>query len=296
MVRWGADEERHDKDHNTNMTQVIMSIQSLFIERLNEWTARMAPHGWKRQERWKHRGWTHLIFASWHTYVSQRVVGRYARRRAIRRIGALIVGLYRDEESRREGERRREARQRERGAARRRIRGVLWDIYIRKEKRRQLTELPREDQWVGPVERWVDGVHEEGGDVVRRIMHAMQCMQAYVKIVLRPQRREREERVRRADAKRRARWRICAMLVRIYKEDKQRGILEERQRRRVGLVCANTRDVGRVTARGGVVYDETRRYAPRIQVYDKYKVKRWPRRDKCGPTLVVTLHYLWGIT
>ena len=86
------------------------------------------------------------------------------------------------------------------------------------------------------------------------------------------------------------------MLVRIYKEEKQRGVLEERRRMRAGLVCANTRDVGRVTARGGVVYDETRRNAPRIQVYDKYKVKRWPRRDKCGPTLVVTLHYLWGIT
>ena len=107
-MRWGADAERHDKDHNTHMTQVVMSIQSLFIERLHEWTARMAPHGWKRQERWKHRGWTALIFASWHEHASRRVVGRYARRRAIRRIGALIVGLYRDEESRRAGERRRE--------------------------------------------------------------------------------------------------------------------------------------------------------------------------------------------
>ena len=146
------------------------------------------------------------------------------------------------------------------------------------------------------MERWVDEAHTEGGDLVHRITHAMRCMQTYVRVTLRPQRREREARVRRKDEKRRARWRICATLVRIYKEEKQRGILDERHRMRVGLVCANTRDAGRVTARGGVVYDETRRNAPRIQVHDKYKVKRWPRRDKCGPTLVVTLHYLWGIT
>ena len=102
--------------------------------------------------------------------------------------------------------------------------------------------------------------------------------------------------MRREDEKQRARWRICAMLVRIHKGDKQRGMLEERRRMRVGLVCANTRDVGRVTARGGVVYDETRRNAPRIQVHDKYKVKRWPRRDKCGPTLVDLLHHMWDVT
>ena len=296
VVRWGANEEAHDKEHNAHVVQTIMGIQSLFIERLHEWTARMAPHGWKRQERWKYRGWTQLILTSWRMHASRRVVGRYARRRALRQIGAILVVLYRDEESRRVGERRREARRRERAEARRKIRGVLWDIYIRREKRRQLAELPREDQWVGPVERWVDAVHEEGGDLAYRIKHAIRCMQMYVRVSLRPQRREREARVRKQEEKRRARWRICAMLVRIHKGEKQRGMLDERRRVRAGLVCANTRDVGRVTARGGVVYDETRRNAPRIQVHDKYKVKRWPRRDKCGPTLVVTLHYLWGIT
>ena len=63
-------------------------------------------------------------------------------------------------------------------------------IYIRREKRRQLKELPREDQWVGPVERWVDEAHTEGGDLVHRITHAMRCMQTYVRVTLRPQRRE----------------------------------------------------------------------------------------------------------
>ena len=86
------------------------------------------------------------------------------------------------------------------------------------------------------------------------------------------------------------------MFMRIYTEEKQQEMLEERRRAREGLVCANTRDAGRVTARGGVRYDETRRYAPRVQVNDTYRVKRWPRRDKCGPTLVVTLRYLCDIT
>ena len=195
-----------------------------------------------------------------------------------------------------EGEERREARRRERVTARRRLRSVLWDICVRGEKRRRLRELPRENKWVGPVERWVDAVHANGADLVPRMKHAIRCMCTYVQVILRPQQKEREAREERERSKRRARWNICAMLVRIYREEKQQEMLEERRKAREGLVCANTRDAGRVTARGGVRYDETRRYAPRVQVHDTYRVKRWPRRDKCGPTLVVTLHYLWGIT
>ena len=123
---------------------------------------------------------------------------------------------------------------------------------------------------MGPVERWVDAAHVKGGDLVQRIVHAMRCMDMYVRIVIRPQKWEMEAGERRERNKRQARWRICAMLVRIDKDEKQRELLEARQLVRAGLVCANTRDAGRVTTRGGVNYDETRRSATRIQV--PYKI------------------------
>ena len=98
----------------------------------------------------------------------------------------------------------------------------------------------------------------------------MRCMDMYVRIVIRPWKWEMEAEERRERNKRQARWRICAMLVRIYKDEKQRELLEARQLVMAGLVCANTRDAGRVTTRGGVNYDETRRSATRIQV--PYKI------------------------
>ena len=92
------------------------------------------------------------------------------------------------------------------------------------------------------------------------------------------------------------RWRICAALVREYKQQKQQQVLDTRRRTREGLVCANTRNVGRLVPKGGITYDETRRHKAHIQVEDRYALRRWPRRDKCGPTLVNVLHHLWGIT
>ena len=106
------------------------------------------------------------------------------------------------------------------------------------------------------------------------------------------QRREAERR----EKKRKALWSICAALVREYKQRKQEQTLEDRKKRRLGRVCANTRNIGRLGPKGGVRYDETRRNRQRVQVEDMYILKRWPRRDKDGPTLVRTLHYLWGIT
>ena len=102
----------------------------------------------------------------------------------------------------------------------------------------------------------------------------------YVRMVVRPVIRERErEEMQRAKVKR-ARWRICALLVRSYRQSVQQDILSARAMSREGLVCAHTRYVGRITPKGGVVYDETRRNRTRIQISDVYKMRRWPWRER----------------
>lgn len=77
--------------------------------------------------------------------------------------------------------------------------------------------------------------------------------------------------------RKRARWRICAYLVATYRQSLQENILRERADHRVGLVCACTRNVGRIRPRQGVVYDETQRRPHRIKDEERYRVHRWPR-------------------
>ena len=213
--------------------------------------------------------------------------------------------LVRDEGSRREGEARREERARRRREARWRLRRILWGIYIRGEERARLRDMPFKDDTVGGVERWVDEVHFEGeGGEARamgtgledRLVHAMRCLVVYVRVVVKRMQREHARQQECTERRRRALWRICALLVREYRQRQQDYLLHSRKERRSGLVCAHTRNVGRLGPMKGVKYDETRRNRPSVKVGDVYKLKRWPRRDKDGPTLVGTLHYLWGIT
>ena len=161
------------------------------------------------------------------------------------------------------------------------------------------------DERVGEVETWVDAVHfeRESGDaraigtgLEPRLVHAMRCLVVYVRVVVKRAKREHACDEERKERKRKALWNICALLVREYEQRRQDYILHTRKEARRGLVCAHTRNVGRLGPMKGVTHDETRRNRPRIQVVDVYKLKRWPRRDKDGPTMVRTLHYLWGIT
>ena len=161
LAWWDDDHEALDTAHNKTLAPMIVSIQNLFIERLNEWTTFMAPSGWRRQSRWKQRDWAKLVLMTMKRHAVGRRATRYARRRALRRIGAKLIYLMRDDESRWAGEQRKEVRQRQRVAARRRIRRILWDIYIRGAKRarvRSVVEQVRATR-VGAVERWVDQVH-----------------------------------------------------------------------------------------------------------------------------------------
>ena len=189
--------------------------------------------------------------------------------------------------------------------ARRAIRRILWHIYIRVEERAKLRELSApKKEWVGAIEQWVDRVHIDGEGKDRamttglkeRIVHAMISMVVYVRIVARPERRVSAEEEAKRKAVRKARWAICALLVREYKQMQQEQLLKDRQHTRIGRICENTRNVGRLAPKGGVQYDETRRNRPRIKDTDVYALRRWPRRDKCGPTLATALHFLWDIT
>ena len=150
-------------------------------------------------------------------------------------------------------------------------------------------------EWVGRVERWVDAAHE-GEHVAGRMVHGIRCLIVYCRWVHRKEVREKRRKEEVVRRKRHAWWPVLACAMRLYKQDKQQKILDDRLVQRRGLVCANTRNVGRLGPKGGVHYDETRRNKARIKDTEIYRTHRWPRRDKCGPTLVGVLYYVWGIT
>ena len=111
---------------------------------------------------------------------------------------------------------------------------------------------------MGKVERWVDAVHIEGhsGDpramttgLGERVTHAIRCLVVYARVVTRPARRAHEKEVAKVTRRRKALWRICALLVREYKQTRHEDVLYTRKKEREGLVCGNTRNVGRLGPR-----------------------------------------------
>ena len=228
---WDRNMEYRDKKHNKALTAMIERLQDLFIERVGEWTAYMAPCGWQRQKRWGQREWVRLTFEAFKhhrqgktaLHAQQRRMRRYARRRALRRIVHVLMSVYRDEES--------------------------WLTLV---ERKAATATRAH---VGAVERWVDAVHDgdahTGARLANRIIHAISAMRMYTIFVTRPAACELRKRNENEKRKRHARWLICARLMCIYKGDKRKETIQTRLREREGLVCANTRDVERVTPRGG---------------------------------------------
>ena len=195
-----------------------------------------------------------------------------AKRRALRRVIRVLMNIYADEAG--------------------------WTALIERQHKGSKGRKPAPR--ATPITIWVDEVHGDdtykGEKLKKRVMHAITMLRAYVMLVMRPDAQRQLEEKERSKNKQRARWNICAYLVRVYKNDKQQGILEDRAEARSGLICAHTRNVGRLKPKGGVVYDETRRNKTRIRVDEVYNTHRWPRRDKCGPTLARLLHHIWGIT
>ena len=154
----------------------------------------------------------------------------------------------------------------------------------------------KERTYEGALAAWVDGACKEERARVERLLHNMRCLAVYIRLIAKPEEEVRKDKDKKDGLRRKALWRICATLVRIYKQDKQQRILDERAKQREGKVCACTRNVDRLTPKGGVTYDETQRRGERIKQDEVYKVNRWPQRDKHGPTLVWILHHVWGIT
>ena len=124
----------------------------------------------------------------------------------------------------------------------------------------------------------------------------MKCLEQYIRWIAKPQALHKQAHILAQQKKQKALRRICGYIVRAHKHNIQQQLLQSRAQNRAGLICANTRNAERLTPKGGVVYDETKRNKPRILDTTLYRVHRWPRRDKCGPTLAATLYYIWGIT
>jgi len=121
-------------------------------------------------------------------------------------------------------------------------------------------ETDSTDTALTPLQSWTQAHREP----VPRILHAMKCLELYVKRITKPRQRADAERRESSERKRKARWRIYAYLVRLYKQSKQTALLHDRATHREGLVSASTRNVGRLAPKKGVVYNHTKQYKPRI--------------------------------
>ena len=115
----------------------------------------------------------------------------------------------------------------------------------------------------------------------------------YIHTVARPAVKNREREAEGRHRIQEARQRLFKRAYSIYKNEIQLRTLAERAEQRKGLVCANTRQAPKITR---IRYDETARRGGRIAEQELYNMRRWARRDKCGPTLVDKLYHVWGIT
>jgi len=82
------------------------------------------------------------------------------------------------------------------------------------------------------LKEWI----QESREIVPRVLHAMKCLEIYVKRISKPRRRAAAEVIALNARRKKAKWRICAYLVRLYKQDKQTAILADRAIHRAGLV------------------------------------------------------------
>ena len=290
---WDGNGEERDIKYNGALNELITHLQHLFIERTNEWTAYVETESGKRQTRWQHRGWLGMLLRTLRHYAKSKKRDRRAHKRALRHIGAELVSRYRAHKRDLQEERRVRECRRER--VRRRLRRTIWGLVHEQREMVLIMQVEysnaqeeKREREVGAIEKWVDRVHHAEGGVdsmlASRIMHAVMCLAAYVVRVSKVDEQEKRERRREAARERNRRRMRWTSLMRYYREQKQREILQSRLDHRGDRVCASTRNVGRLRPKGGVTYDETKRHETRIKEMEYYRVIRWPRRDKCvGP-------------
>ena len=296
---WDHNKEERDIKYNGAMIEHVTQLQDLFIERTKAWCAYVAPATWRRQARWESRHWVRMLLH----ILRHNAKGRWARRRAVRYIGAKLIYAYREDGPALRTQH--VTRTTRKQAVRRRMRRVIWDLVYNQDELVLVLQIEYhkgkkvDEERVGKVEAWVDAAHhkkDRGHALVGRITHAMKCLITHIRIVHRVEeatKREREVREGKEKMRKRMKW---TNLLRAYREEKQRDLLAHRLEQREGRVCASTRNVGRLKPKGGVTYDETKRHTKRIGDEERYRVWRWPRRDKCGPTLVHLLYDVWDIT
>ena len=206
----------------------------------------------------------------------------------------MLIHRYRDEATRENTRTHNRRHREEKRKLRWKLRRVLWGIYYDPVTYMLLaTEKRPETGWiVGAVETWADKAHEKG-KLLCRIKHAIRCLQLYIHTVTRPAVKSREREAEGRHRIQEARRRLFKRAYSIYKNEKQLRTLAERAEQRKGLVCAHTRQAPKITR---IRYDETARRGERIAERELYNMRRWARRDKCGPTLVDKLYHVWGIT
>ena len=228
------------------------------------------------------------------TAIKHNTTGKRARRRALRLIGAELIGKYRDKEIRETRVAQNEIHRDRKRKARWRVRRTLWQIYLDPVTHMLLAteERPQESPKVGSIERWVEACRTKEG-LQGKVQHAIRCLQQYTVLVTRPRERACREKENKQRTVKAARQRLLRRAYSIYKNELQLQMLEDRAEQRRGLVCAHTRQADKVVR---VYYSETGHRGRIISETEMYKLNRWPRRDKCGPALVELLYYVWGIT
>ena len=108
-------------------------------------------------------------------------------RRALRLIGAELIGKYRDKEIRETRVAQNEIHRDRKRKARWRVRRTLWQIYLDPVTHMLLAteERPHESPRVGSIERWVETSKAKKG-LQGKVQHAVRCLQQYTVLVTRP--------------------------------------------------------------------------------------------------------------
>jgi len=277
---WDDQHVTNNKIYNKALITQVAKLQDLYIERIKEWTQFMTTAGWVRHSRWHARDWMKLIWQALVIYTRRKDERRQLLRQE--RLSKYNDATFTVETVAQKGRQLREARQR--------LGGKISEIYyeVSHSEIHQLRETLGDKS--SPILTWQwKGVEDNVG----RIKHGTRCLIQYIRMVYRPSRVAVQARHLRT---RKGRWNICAYLVRTYKQSVHEAELARRAQSRIGKICANTRNVQRLKPKGIISYDETDRHRPHIKITEIYKVNRWPRRDKIGPSLLTILHHVWDIT
>ena len=158
---WDHNKEERDIKYNGAMIEHVTQLQDLFIERTKAWCAYVAPATWRRQARWESRHWARMLLH----ILRHNAKGRWARRRAVRHIGAKLIYAYREDGPALRTQH--VTRTTRKQAVRRRMRRVIWDLVYNQDELVLVLQMEYhkgkkvDEERVGKVEAWVDAAHHK---------------------------------------------------------------------------------------------------------------------------------------